>query len=176
VDVALTGVLCGLWIFLNWFLAPLSVTLLGGFPIFHDFAVFFTLLLVAWVTGRFGTSLLAGIIGSIIVVGLGGPPAIIMFCFAISAVVFDLLMSANHHKIRISMYSLATAAVATILSAYVAGVLIGLLFTPGNGLQWALTVWGGWHVVGGIFTLAITLPVIVALEKANVRKIKGDRE
>jgi len=175
VDLALTSVLCVLWIFLNWLLAPLSFALLGN-PILHDFSVFFTLLLVVWVTGRFGTSLLAGIVGSIIVVFLpGSPPAIIMFCFAISAVVFDLLMSANHHKIRISIYSLAIAAVATILSAFVAGVLIGILSTS-SGLEVALTFWGGWHVVGGIFALAIPLPVIMALEKANVRKIKGDRD
>jgi hypothetical protein len=79
-------------------------------------------------------------------------------------------------KIRNSIYSLTTAAIATILSAYVAGVLIGVLITPNSGLQWALTFWGGWHVVGGIFTLAVTLPIIVTLEKANVRKIKGDRD
>jgi hypothetical protein len=176
VDVALTGLFCALWTALNWYLAPLSVTLLGGLPIFHDFAVFFTLLLVAWVTGRFGTSLLAGIIGSVIVVSLGGPPPIIMFCFAVSAVIFDLLMSANHHKIRISVYSLTIACIATILSAYVAGVLISILFTPSNGLQYALTIWGGWHVVGGIVALALTIPLIAALEKANVRKVKGDRQ
>jgi hypothetical protein len=174
VDVALTGVFCAVWTALNWYLAPLSFALLGGLPILHDFAVFFTLLLVAWVTGRFGTSSLAGIIGSIFVVSLGGPPPIIMFCFAVSAVVFDLLMFANHHKVRISIYSLTTAAIATILSAYVAGVLIGVLFTPANGIQWALLVWGGWHIVGGIVTLALTFPVIAVLEKANVRKIKGD--
>ncbi|MGA2309349.1 MAG: hypothetical protein ABSG57_07360 [Candidatus Bathyarchaeia archaeon] len=175
-DAALTGVFCALWIFLNWILAPLSVTLLGGIPIFHDFAVFFTLLLVAWVTGRFGTSSLAGIVGSVIVVSLGGPPPIIMFCFAVSAVIFDLLMSASHHRIRSSAYSMIVASVATVLSAYVAGVLIGVLFTPNDGLQWALTIWGGWHFVGGIFTLTITLPLIAALEKANVRKILGEAQ
>lgn len=175
VDVALTGVFCALWIALNLTLAPLSVTLLAGNPVIHDFAVFFTLLLVAWVTGRFGTSLLAGIIGSIFVVFLGGPPPIIMFCFAVSAVIFDLLMSANHHKIRISISSLMVAAIATMLSAYLAGVLIGILFM-GGGFQWALTIWGGWHLIGGIMTLAIALPIIVALEKANVRKIKGDKQ
>ena len=174
VDVALTGIFCALWIALNLTLAPLSVALLAGLPMLHDFAVFFTLLLATWATGRFGTSLLVGVIGSVLVVPLGGPPAIIMFCFAVSAVIFDLLMSANHHKIRISMYSLVVAAITTILSAYIAGVLIGILFM-GNGFQWALTIWGGFHVVGGIITIAVTFPIILALEKANVRKIRGDR-
>jgi len=36
-----------------------------------------------------------------------------------------------------------------------------------------LTFWGWWHLVGGIMSAIITLPIIGALEKANVRKIKG---
>lgn len=171
VDIALTSVFCALWIALNLTLGPLSFQLLQ-LPILHDFGVFFTLLLVAWVTGRFGTSLLAGIIGSIVAILLGGPPLILGF--AASAVVFDVLMSASHHKIRIALFNLAIATIATMLSAYFAGVLIGVFFM-GNGLQWALTFWGGWHLIGGILTVAVTLPIIIALEKASVRKIKGDR-
>jgi hypothetical protein len=176
VDVALTGVFCALWIVLNLALGPLSFQLLG-LPIIHDFAVFFTLLLVAWVTGRFGTSLLVGVIGSAAAI-LWGPPPMVgpMICFAASAVIFDLLMSANHHKIRTSIYSFTIAVIATIMSAFFAGVLIGLLFTSNPTFQTTLTFWGGWHVVGGIMTLAITLPIIAALEKANVRKLKGDKQ
>ena len=79
VDVALTGVFCALWIVLNLTLGPLSFSLLG-LPILHDFGVFFTLLLVAWVTGRFGTSLMAGIIGSIFAILLGWSYADSLFC------------------------------------------------------------------------------------------------
>jgi hypothetical protein len=171
VDVALTGVFCALWIALNLILGPLSFRLLG-LPILHDFGVFFTLLLVVWITGRFGTSSMTGIIGAALATLLSGIP--LMIGFAPSAVVFDLLMTANHHKIRITAYSLTITAIATILSAYVAGVVIGVFFTPNQTLQWALTVWGGWHVIGGIVAIAITFPVILSLEKANVRKIKGD--
>lgn len=161
---------------MNLFLGPLSFQLLG-LPIIHDFAVFFTLLMVTWVTGRFGTSLLVGIIGSIVAIFLGPAPMMgAMICFAASSVIFDLLMSANHHKIRISIYSLTIAAITTIVSAYFAGVLIGVLFTANQTFQWALTTWGGFHLVGGVMTLAITLPIIAALEKANVRKLKGDKQ
>jgi hypothetical protein len=171
VDVALTAVFCAVFAALNLTLGPLSFQLLQ-LPILHDFAVFFPLLLVTWATGRFGTSLLVGIMGSIVAILIGGPSLII--CFAASAVIFDLLMFASQHRIRISIYSLTIAAIATTVSAYIAGVLIGLLFTPNQTLQWALTFWGGWHLIGGILTLAITLPIILTLEKANVRKIKGD--
>lgn len=174
VDVALTGVFCALWIVLNLTLGPLSFQL-TGLPIVHDFAAFFTLLLVAWVTGRFGTSLLVGVIGSIVTILVG--PAILvgpMICFAASAVIFDVLMSANQHKIRISPYSLTIAAISTVVSAYFAGVLFGVLFASNETLRGALTFWGGWHLVGGVMTVAITLPIIFSLEKAGVRKIKGE--
>jgi hypothetical protein len=41
---------------------------------------------------------------------------------------------------------------------------------------YALTFWGAWTLIGGILALAITLPIIIALEKASVRKIKGDTD
>ncbi len=166
-DVAFVALFSALWAVLNLALGPLSFQLLG-LPILHDFGVFFTLLLVAWITGRFGTSIIVGIIGSTIALLAGAPPLILGF--AVAAVVFDLTLTVNHHKIRASFKDLTVAAVATIFSAYVAGVVIGTLFMA-NGIQWALTFWGGWHLVGGVFTTAITLPIIVVLERANIRRI-----
>jgi len=72
---------------------------------------------------------------------------------------------------------LAITAIVTMLSAYLAGVLIMMFFPSGEGgLLDALTFWGAWTLIGGILALVITLPVIIALEKANVRKIMGDRD
>jgi len=170
IDVALIGIFSALWAALNLTLGPLSFSLLG-LPVLHDFGVFFTLLLVTWLTGKFGASLLVGVIGSIVAILMGGP--LLIVGFAASAVVFDLLMSVNKHKIRLRMLDLSLAIAVTLVSAYLAGVLIGALFM-GNGLQWALTVWGGWHLIGGMLSVAVTLPIIIALEKANVRRIKGE--
>jgi integral membrane sensor domain MASE1 len=158
---------------LNLTLGPLSFQLLR-LPILHDFGVFFTLLLVVWVTGRFGTSTLAGVIGSILAIMLAGP--VLIVCFAAAALLFDLLMFASHHKIRNSKYTLAVAVISTVVSAYFAGVLIGAFFTPGQTFQWALTIWGGWHVIGGILAVVVTLPIILLLERAHVRKLKGDTD
>jgi hypothetical protein len=169
VDIALTGVFCAVWAALNLILGPLSFQLLQ-LPILHDFGVYFTLLLTVWATGRFGTSSLVGIIGTVVAMFLGGP--VLIICFAASAVVFDLLLSLNNHNIRTAKYNLAISAITTVISAYVAGILIGVLFTPNQTLLWALTFWGGWHAVGGIMSIIITFPIIVALEKANVRGMK----
>jgi hypothetical protein len=117
---------------------------------------------------------MAGIIGTIFALLLGAP--VLIVCFSASAVVFDLLMFANHHRIRITRSSLAMTAVVTMASSYLAGVLIVLFGFVGGGLQYGLTFWGAWTLAGGILALAVTLPVIIALEKAHVRKIKGDRD
>jgi len=171
-DIALVGVFCALWVVLNLTLGPLSFRLLGGVPVLHDFAVFFTLLLATWATGKYGASSLVGIMGSAVTMLLT-PTPLPMIGFAASAVLFDVLMSVNHHKFHNTKYNLAVAAFATVLSAYFAGVVIGSFFMT-NTLQWALTVWGGLHLIGGIITVAITLPIIASLEKANVRKVKRE--
>jgi hypothetical protein len=81
-------------------------------------------------------------------------------------------MSANHHKLSAKIYNMTIATLVTMASAYFAGIVIGFFFTN-KSLDWTLTIWGGWHLIGGIISLAITLPIIGILEKANVRKIKG---
>lgn len=154
---------------MNLTLGPLSFQLMG-LPILHDFGIFFTLLLVAWITGRFGTSIMVGIIGSLIAIPLGAP--ILILGFVGAAIVFDVLLIANRHRIGDSAKNFAVAGLVTVISAYVAGVLIGVLFMA-NGTFWALTVWGGWHLVGGIVTVVITLPIIAGLEKANIRRLIG---
>jgi hypothetical protein len=169
-DIALTGVFCAVWVILNLTLGPISF-ILTGLPVIHDFGVFFTLMMVAWITGRFGTSSMTGIIGSILSMLVSG--LTFMIGFLPAAIVFDLVLIANHHKIRLAVYSLTITAIAAVLSGYVAGVVIGLLFM-GMGLQLALLFWGVWHAVGAVLAIIITFPVIALLEKANVRKIKGE--
>lgn len=171
-DITLASVFCALWVALSLTLGRVSFAL-TGLPVLHDFAVFFTLLLVVWATGKFGTATFVAIVGSAILFVIGLPPLnLITLGFAASALVFDGLMSLNRHKLTEKPFSLVVAALSTMISAYLAGVVIGALVIN-RPLDWAVTVWGGWHLVGGVITLAVTLPVIGALEKANVRRIRS---
>jgi hypothetical protein len=68
--------------------------------------------------------------------------------------------------------NLAIAALATIISAYFAGVINGI-FILNQAPVFAVTIWGSWTTVGGIIGFAITLPIIGALERAHVKKVKG---
>ncbi|MEM3697547.1 MAG: hypothetical protein QXQ94_08645 [Candidatus Bathyarchaeia archaeon] len=169
VDIALVAVFSALWVILNLTLGRLGFTWFG-LPIFCDVSVFLTLLLVTWATGKFGTASIVGVIGATVALLITASWHNVGF--ALSAILFDILMSVNKHKIRLKAYNLITAALVTIVSAYFAGAIIGTVFMS-RSVEWALTFWGGWHLVGGIIGVIATFPIIGVLEKANVRGIKG---
>ncbi|MGQ9624679.1 MAG: hypothetical protein ACUVT9_04840 [Candidatus Bathycorpusculaceae bacterium] len=169
VDVALIGVLSALWATLNMTIGRLGFTWFN-LPIFCDFAVFFTLLLTVWIIGKFGAASIVGVIGSIIYMLI--LPSTHIIGFTISSVLFDVLMFASTHRINLKIRDMTIAALATAISAYFAGVVIGTIFM-GRPMEWALTFWGGWHLVGGLIGAIIALPTIGVLERANVRRIKG---
>lgn len=168
VDVAFTSVLSALWIVLHLTFGPLGFKLFH-LPIFCDVSAYFTLLLAVWVSGKFGVASFTGAVGSIFVLLLRGG-AFHILGFAASAVFFDLLFLATKHKTLAKPATIAATIIITTVSAYVAGAVIGLVFM-GGALQWALTYWAGLHAVGGLLSGFITLPVIGALEKANVRRL-----
>ena len=61
--------------------------------------------------------------------------------FLVSAFIFDTLMIFCGHEIRFKPYDIGIASIATTVSAYVAGVIIGTIFMN-RSLEWALTFWG----------------------------------
>jgi predicted membrane protein len=63
------------------------------------------------------------------------------------------------------------AVLASIICAYVAAVVNGLIILNLQ-LIFTLTVWAGWNILGAIIGFAIALPIIAALEKAEVKKVK----
>jgi hypothetical protein len=139
-------------------------------PITHGTITFLTLLLAVWATEKFGSASLVGIIGSIIVLLTGGPLPVIGF--GLAALLFDLLLFSNHHKINLKLGNLATAFFATIISAYFAGAINGV-FILNQAAEFALTVWAGWTAVGAAIGAAAILPIIATLERANAKKIEA---
>lgn len=168
-NIALIGIFSALWVALNFTVAPLGFSL-TGLPTIHSVIIFITLFLVTWATGQYGAASLVGIIGSAIVVLAGGPLPVLGFVPA--ALIFDLMLLVNHHRVNMKPINIVIAVLASIVCAYVAAVGNGILILN-LPLMFTLTVWAGWNILGGIIGAAITLPLIAALEKANVKKVKA---
>jgi hypothetical protein len=169
-DIALISIFSALWIALNLIVAPLSFAL-TGLPVIHVFLVFLVLLLVAWTIGKFGAASFVGVIASAIVLLAGGP--LPMVGFAVCSVIFDSILILNHHKLTAKRLSVAIAATATILSAYVAGNINGL-FIMQLPLVFSTTVWSGENLAGAVLSLIVAFPIMRLLEKAKVKQIKSE--
>ena len=168
-DIAIIAVFSAMWAVLNLTVGPVGFTLFQ-LPIFCDFSVYFTLLLATWASGKTGIPSAVGIIGAVIVLAMR-PASTQMIGFLASAILFDTLMAFYKHKISLKPYNMAVAAASTMISAYFAGIVIGTIFM-GRSLEWALTFWGVWHLIGGVIGLIVAIPVIGVLERANVKGIK----
>ncbi len=167
-NIALISIFSALWIVLNLTVARIAFQLLR-LPLVHSIIVFLILLLIVWVTNQYGISSFVGIIGSIIVLLAGGPLPVIGFAFA--SLLFDALLLVNHHKLNLKPLSIAVTILAAAVSSYFAGVLNGV-FILNQQLIFAVTFWAGWTIVGGIIGVAVALPIIGVLERANVKKLK----
>ncbi len=168
-DVALISIFSALWIALNLVVAPLSFVL-TGLPVIHDFLVFFVLMLVVWATGKFGAATFVGVVGSVIVLLAGGP--LPMIGFAACSILFDLVLTLNHHKLTTKFFSLAIAATATVASSYVAANVTGLIVL-GLPLAFSTTVWSAENLAGAVLSLIVAFPIIGLLEKSKVQQIKS---
>jgi len=170
VDIALISVFSAMWIVLHLYLGPLGFQLLH-LPVLCDVSAFVTLIIAVWAIGKFGGASAICIIGSLIVLGIRSAP--FQLGFLVSAIIFDILcLAIRHNPLKGTLNTLGLS-IFTIISAYIAGVIIGVFFMTG-GTYWALTFWGGWHAVGGLLSVIIALPIIGALEKAGVRTLKGE--
>ncbi|MEM2917476.1 MAG: hypothetical protein QXN63_03880 [Candidatus Bathyarchaeia archaeon] len=169
-DLVLISILSAYsWLILHLTIGPFGFAFFN-LPILCDVAAYFTLILTVWIIGKFGAASLVGIIGSLLVLLLR-PGAFHILGFTASAILFDALCFTIRHNVFSKTFNIVIVSAITVFSAYFAGVVIGLLFMA-RPLEWALTYWGVLHAAGGALSLFIAFPVLGALEKANVRKLK----
>ena len=170
VDITLIGILSAMWAVLHINLGTLGFQLFH-LPIFCDISAFVTLIIAVWTIGKFGGATAVGIIGSLIVIAL--QLKFLQFGFLASAIVFDILCLTIKHNPTKRAANILGLFIITIISAYIAGAIIGIFFMADKfSTTAALTFWGGWHAVGGLLSVIIALPIIGSLEKAGVRRLK----
>ena len=171
VNIALISIFSALWVILNLTIAPLGFAVFH-LPVVHSLIIFFMLILVTWATGQYGAASIVSMIGSTIVV-LANPQVLPVLGFVPAALLFDLVLILNHHKISLKPTNIAVAIFVAIICAYGAAVVNGILILNFAWL-FTLTVWAGWNVLGGIIGVVIALPIIEVLEKAQVKKVQTD--
>jgi hypothetical protein len=171
VNIAYISIFSALWVILNLTIAPLGFALLH-LPVIHSLIIFFMLMLVVWVSGQFGVASAVSVIGSVIVV-LVNPSVLPVLGFIPAAFLFDLFLLVNHHKVNLKTAALATVILASVVCAYVAALVNGFLIL-GLEAQFTFTVWAGWNVLGALIGVAIALPIIAVLERAQVKRVKAE--
>jgi hypothetical protein len=171
VNLTLISIFSALWVVLNLTVAPLGFAVFH-LPVIHSLIIFFMLVLVTWATSQYGAVSAVSIIGSVIVV-FANPQVIPVLGFVPAALLFDLALLLNHHKVSQKPINIAFLFLVAIVCAYVAAVVNGFLILS---LEWmfTLTVWAGWNVLGGLIGIVIALPIIGVLEKAQVKRVKTD--
>jgi hypothetical protein len=171
VNIALISIFSALWVILNLTLAPLGFAVFH-LPVVHSLIIFFMLILITWATGQFGVASAVSIIGSVIVV-LANPQVLPVLGFIPAALLFDLILLVNHHKVNLKPINIAIVVLASIACSYVAAVVNGLLILN-LALMFTLTVWAGWNILGAIIGVVIGLPFIGVLERAQVKRVKAE--
>ncbi len=169
VNLVLISIFSALWIVFNFTVASLAFRI-TGLPIIHAVISYLILLLATWTTKQYGVASVVGIIGSTIVLLAGGPLPVIGF--AAGSIVFDAILLLNRHKLNLKPANLAVAVLATVASAYFAGVLNGI-FILNQMPVFAATFWGGWTIAGALIGFAIAYPIIGVLDRANVKKVQA---
>lgn len=161
--VSIVAVSSPLWALLNAYVGPIGFQLFN-LPILCDLSSYLPLIIAVGLARIPGTAISVSVIGSLILLLLR-PGAFHIFGFVASSILFEALAFTVRYKLTGKLLNTIIACIATIASAYIAGVLIGIIFM-GRSLEWALGYWGPLHASGGILALIVGLPTLKALEKA----------
>lgn len=169
-DVAAIAICGALWGVLNILFAPLFFRA-TGMPFLCDLIGFAVLILGAWWIRKFGALTIVGFIATVINFALGGGAQFLGFTAA--AIFFDVVISVIGFSkaFRTPVTTVTIMMIISILSAAVAGTLIGMFFMVGVPLltQWGgVAGWAGLHMIGGIIGGIIGITLVSALKKRRI--------
>ncbi len=172
-DVAAIALFSGLWGILNSIFAPI-VFRMFGLPILCDMVGFATLILTVWWTRKFGAAAMVGIIAT----GVNfifNPYGVHFLGFLAASIGFDVTakLIGYDRSFRNSLFSTASMLPVSVLSAAIAGLIIGTFFMEAPALaRWSgILGWAGLHAVGGVIGGFIGIALVSGLSARGVRKI-----
>jgi hypothetical protein len=169
-DIAAIAICAALWGVLNSIFAPVFFSM-THLPFFCDLIGFSVLTLAAWWIRKFGAITIVGAIATIINF-IMVPNALHFLGFTAAAIFFDLTISVVGFNKPFSKkaYTIASMMPISIVSAALAGYIIGTFFMAGPALAptGGVIGWAGLHAIGGVVGGAIGTSLVTGL---NARKI-----
>ena len=169
-NVAAIAICAALWGVLNSIFAPLFFSM-THLPFFCDLIGFSVLTLAAWWIRKFGAITIVGFLATVINFALV-PGAVHFLGFTVASIFFDVTISLVGFNKPFSKkaYTVASMMPISIVSAALAGYIIGTFFMAGPALApvGGVLGWAGLHVIGGIVGGAIGTSLVTGLDARKV--------
>ena len=173
-EVAAIALFAALWGVLSSIFAPI-VFRMFGLPILCDMIGFAILTLTVWWIRKFGAATAVGIIATVVnfIFNLYG---VHFLGFMAASIVFDITakLIGYDRNFRNSLFTTASMLPVSVLSAAVAGLIIGSFFmaTPALARWGGVLGWVGLHAVGGIIGGFIGIALVTGLAVRGVRRME----
>ncbi len=168
-DVAAIAICAALWGVLNTILSPVFFRMFG-LPFLCDLIGFSVLILAAWWIRKFGAITLIALIATAINFALGGGLQFLGFTAASIFFDFATRLIGYNYSSKKPAFLVVNMMLVSILSAAIAGYLIGSFFMAGPALTKAGGVigWASLHAVGGVIGGVMGTFLIFALNNRKV--------
>jgi len=169
-NVAAIAICAALWGVLNSIFAPLFFSM-THLPFFCDLIGFSVLTLAAWWIRKFGAITIVGLLATVINFALV-PGAFHFLGFTVASIFFDVTISLVGFNKPFSKkaYTVASVMPISIVSAALAGYIIGTFFMAGPALasMGGVLGWAGLHAIGGIVGGAIGTSLVTGIDARKV--------
>jgi hypothetical protein len=164
-DVAAIALCASLWGVLNAIFAPVFFSMFQ-LPFFCDMVGFSVLILAAWWIRKIGAITIIGAIATLINFALVANPYHFLG-FTAASIFFDLTVAASgyNRSFRKKTYTIASMMTISIVSAALAGYIIGTFFMAGPTFvaMGGVLGWAGLHAIGGVIGGAIGTSLVTGL-------------
>jgi hypothetical protein len=169
-DVAAIAICASLWGVLNSILSPVFFSMFQ-LPFLCDLIGFSVLTLAAWWVRKFGAITVIGLLATIINFALV-PNGVFFLGFTAASAFFDLTISLVGYNRPFSKkaYTIASMMPLSIVSAALAGYIIGTFFMAGPALAptGGVIGWAGLHAIGGVIGGAIGTSLVTGLDARKI--------
>jgi hypothetical protein len=149
-DIAAISIGAALWAILNILISPIFFQM-TRLPFLCDLLAFASLILVTWLTRKFGAASLTGIIATLLTLILR-PAAFHMLGFIAASIAFDILTRAIGYKNCFAKNPYIGSSILVLVSIFcsgIAGAIIGVFFMSFEVLT-GIFIWVVLHAVGGL--------------------------